>query len=50
MAKVGTRQAEKGSRLVESITQPVQATVHGDEVEEITMLAGGGVGLMFNCT
>ena len=44
MAKVGTRQAEKGSRLVESITQPVQATIHGDEVEEITMLTGGGVG------
>jgi hypothetical protein len=50
MAKVGARQAEEGSRLVEDVAQAIEATVERDEVEEIAMLAGGGVGLMFNCT
>ena len=44
MAKVGTRQAEKGSRLVEGVAQAIEATIERDEVEEITMFAGGGVG------
>jgi len=24
--------------------------IGGDQIEEVTMLAGGGVSLMFNCT
>jgi hypothetical protein len=27
-----------------------EATIAGDEVDEIPMLAGRGIGLMFNCT
>jgi hypothetical protein len=37
-------QAEEGSRLVEHVAQTLQPLVQGDEVEEIAMLAGGGVG------
>jgi len=39
-------QREKASRLNEHIAQAVKPPVQGDEIEQITMLAGGGVGLM----
>ena len=42
--KVGTRQAEEGSRLVESVAQAIEAAIARDQVEKITMFAGGGVG------
>jgi hypothetical protein len=37
-------QVEEGSRLVEYVAQTLQPPVQGDEVEEIAMLARGGVG------
>ena len=47
---VGTRQAEEGSGLVEGVAQAIEPTIERDQVEKITMFAGGGIGLMFNCT
>jgi hypothetical protein len=38
------RQGEEGSRLVHGVAKAVQIAVAGDEVEEIAVLAGGGVG------
>ena len=43
-------QAEEGTRLVEQVAEAVEAAVQGDEVEEIAMLAGGGVRLMCSST
>src|SRR5229473_580062 len=37
-------QAEKRARLVEGVAQAVETTVEGNEVQEIAMLPGGGVG------
>jgi hypothetical protein len=47
---VGTRQAEEGLGLVESVAQAIEAAIAGDQVEEVTVFPGGGVRLMFNCT
>ena len=44
------RQAEERSCLVGHVLEVDQATAFADDVEEIPMIAGGGVGLMFNCT
>ena len=44
--RVGPWQAEEGSRLVERVAQAIEAAIQGDEVEQIAMFAGGGVGLM----
>jgi len=41
--RFGSWQAEEGSRLVEYIVQTLQPAVQGDEVEEITVLAGSSV-------
>ena len=41
---IGTWQAEEGARLVEGVAQAVEAAIERDEVEQIAMLAGGGVG------
>jgi hypothetical protein len=46
----GTGHAEEGSRFVERVAKAVEVSVERDQVEEIAVLAGGGVGLMFNCT
>jgi len=44
--RFGPWRGEEGSCLVEDIAQAIEAAVHGDEVEQIAVLAGGGVGLM----
>jgi hypothetical protein len=44
------RQAEKGPRLVGDVLEVDQPAALPDNVEQVAMLAGGGVGLMFNCT
>jgi hypothetical protein len=43
-------QAEETSGLVSDVLEVEQAAALADNVEQIAMLAGGGVGLMFNCT
>ena len=45
-----SRQAEEASCLIGDVVEVDQATTLADDVEEIAMFAGGGVGLMFNCT
>jgi hypothetical protein len=50
MVRLGSWQAEEGSGLVKDVVQAVQPPIHGDQVEEIAMLVGSGVGLMCNCT
>ena len=44
LPKVGTRQAEESSGLVEGVTQAIEATIERDQVEKIAMFAGGGIG------
>src|SRR3984893_2726424 len=46
MADVGgrARQGEKGTRFVHNLTEAMEIAVAGDEIEEIAMLAGGGIG------
>ncbi len=44
MRGLGTRQAEEAARLVEHVAEGVEPAIEGDQVEEIAMLAGGGVG------
>jgi hypothetical protein len=44
------RHTKKGPRFVEHVAQAIEPAVQSDEVEEIAMLAGCGIGLMFNCT
>ena len=42
------RQSEEGPCLAQRIAQAVEATVEPDQVKQIAMLAGRGVGLMFS--
>jgi hypothetical protein len=44
----GPRQAKKGSRLREDVTQAIKSAVQGDKIEEIAMLSGGCVGPFAN--
>ena len=44
----GTRQGEKAARLVHGLAKTVQVAVEADQVEQIAMLAGRGIGLMCN--
>ena len=46
MAAVGgrTRQGEKATRLVHGLAKAIQIAVARDQIEEIAMLAGGGIG------
>ncbi len=44
--RLGAWQAEEASCLIEDIAQASEAAVDGDQVEQIAMLAGGGIGLM----
>ena len=46
----GTRQGEKAARFVHRLAKIAQVAVEADQVQEIAMLAGRVVGLMFNCT
>ena len=48
--RLGWRHAEKGPGLVGDVLEVDEATGLADDVEKIAMLAGRGVGLMFNCT
>ena len=45
-----TRQAEERTRFVGDILEIGEATTFADDVEQISMLAAGGVELMWNCT
>ena len=46
----GRRQGEKAARFVDRFAKAIQVAVEADQIEQIAMLAGRGVGLMFNCT
>jgi hypothetical protein len=46
----GLRHAEEGPCLVRDVLEVDEAAAIPDHVEEIAMLAGRGIGLMFNCT
>jgi hypothetical protein len=41
---------EKGTGLVSDVLEVDEPAALADDIEEIAMLAGRGVGLMFNCT
>lgn len=45
-----SRQREEGARLVDGFSDAAETAIEADQVEEIAMLGGGCVGLMFNCT
>jgi hypothetical protein len=45
-----TWQGEEATRLAHGITQGAESAAQTDEVEEIAVLTGRGIGLMFNCT
>jgi len=44
------RQAEKTPGFLGDIVEFDEAASLADDVEEIAVLTGGGIGLMFNCT
>jgi hypothetical protein len=44
------RQAEEAARLRLNIMEIIKTTNVADDVKQVAMLAGGGIGLMFNCT
>jgi hypothetical protein len=48
--RVGSWQAEKAPCFVGDVGEFGQAAAFADDVEQIAMLAGRRVGLMFNCT
>ena len=48
--RFGARQAEERTRLIGDILEVDQAAAFADDVEQVAMLAGGRVCLMFNCT
>ena len=41
---------QKGAGLLEGVAQIPVAPIERDEIEQVAMLAGGGIGLMCNCT
>jgi hypothetical protein len=45
-----SRQAEEAPGLIGDIVEVGKTAAVADEVEEIAVLAGGGVGLMCSCT
>ena len=46
----GKRGANSGTgALMARIAEAAEATIAGDQVDQIAMLAGGGIGLMCNC-
>jgi hypothetical protein len=44
------RQDQKAAGLGDRLAEARQIAVKSDQVEQIAVLAGGGIGLMFNCT
>jgi hypothetical protein len=44
------RQAQKSAGFVGDIVEVDETATLANDVQQITMLAGGGIGLMFNCT
>ncbi|HEX3417881.1 MAG TPA: hypothetical protein VHT21_15965 [Stellaceae bacterium] len=44
------RQDQKAAGLGDRLAETRQIAVKSDQVEQIAVLAGGGIGLMFNCT
>ncbi|MGE0233487.1 MAG: hypothetical protein AB7S46_17055, partial [Flavobacteriaceae bacterium] len=44
------RQAEEPSRFGLDIVEIIEVAGPTDNIEQVAMLAGGGIGLMFNCT
>jgi hypothetical protein len=48
--RCGLRQAEESARFGENIGKAIETAAQCDQVEKIAVLAGGSVGLMFNCT
>ena len=48
--RLGSWQAQEASCLLHDIAEINQPAAFPDHVEQITMLAGRRVGLMFNCT
>ena len=48
--RFGARQAEERTRLIGNVLEVDQAAAFADDVEQVAMFAGGGFGLMFNCT
>jgi hypothetical protein len=48
--RLWSRQAEEAPGLNGDVVEIDKAAARADDVEQIAMLAGGGVGLMFNCT
>ena len=49
MPELGPWQGEEAARLVQGVAQARQALVCGDQVEQVAMLAGGGVGPFACC-
>jgi hypothetical protein len=43
-------QLQKAPRLLGDLAEATKPKAFADDVEEIAMLAGRGIGLMFNCT
>ena len=46
----GARQAQEAAGLFDDVMEIEKAAALANDVEQIAMLARGGVGLMFNCT
>ena len=46
--RVGPWEAEEHPRFIERVAQAIKAAIEGDEVEQIAMFAGCGIGLMFS--
>lgn len=47
---LGWRHREEGPGLIGDVLEVDQAAAFADDVEEIAMLTGGRICLMFNCT
>ena len=48
--RLAARQAQKPASFVGDIAEVQETAALPNDVQQIAMLAGGGVGLMFNCT
>jgi hypothetical protein len=47
---VGQGQAQKRARLIHRVADRRQTAIERDEIEEVAVFVGGGIGLMCNCT
>ena len=50
LGRRGAGECQEGASLVHGIAECAEATIEPDEVEQVAVLAGGGVGLMCSCT